>query len=677
MRKRGLKFGLVVAFSAFVLSIQSFIFYIPFTTGHFIQTVYADNVNRMDSEMGNNIIPDNSSDGTTSTQSTTGTASYSGSSKNHTISPAVYNQLSSDNGIDWINNMPTRTEEEMTELVNTERITGAVLNSASGNLYMTFESGQTYKVVDISKEFINYLKFKNIEISTSYAEEGTMKEEKIAVTKKEQDKGSLAIMLIAITAAILLMYDKMGRRTSLATSGSSSSDALVNQEAPTVTLADVEGVEGLKADVMGVVDYLKNPQKYIDIGARVPKGIILYGPPGTGKTLLAKAVAGEAGVPFFNAVGSDFVEKYVGVGASRVRELYKKARSKAPCIVFIDEIDAVAGQRGNDTNSERDQTINALLAELDGFNGSENVITICATNRLDMLDEAFQRAGRFDLKLAVGLPDKNARFNILKIHGRNKKFAKGVNLESVAVKTQQFSGAELEALLNESALEAVRKGKQEIDNEDIDDAFFKIVMKGNKKKRENISETNKVVAWHEAGHTLATKLLTDDNVPSVTIVGSASGAGGVTFRTQKDDMVLHSKKYLENSIKIMYAGRAAEEIYFADPEEVTTGASQDIKQATSIIKEYLSSYGMGCLGMIDLSQFRREAIDVIQEASELANKLYTETVDLLSSNKIALESLATELLEKETLEEPQIDAVIHKALKIQEQQKNRNMGLIS
>ena len=241
----------------------------------------------------------------------------------------------------------------------------------------------------------------------------------------------------------------------------------------------------------------------------------------------------------------------------------------------------------------------------------------------------------------------------------------------------QFSGAELEALLNESALEAVRKGKQEIDNEDIDDAFFKIVMKGNKKKRENISETNKVVAWHEAGHTLATKLLTDDNVPSVTIVGSASGAGGVTFRTQKDDMVLHSKKYLENSIKIMYAGRAAEEIYFADPEEVTTGASQDIKQATSIIKEYLSSYGMGCLGMIDLSQFRREAIDVIQEASELANKLYTETVDLLSSNKIALESLATELLEKETLEEPQIDAVIHKALKIQEQQKNRNMGLIS
>ena len=428
---------------------------------------------------------------------------------------------------------------------------------------------------------------------------------------------------------------------------------------PGTRFSDVEGIEELKNDIVRVVDCLKNPDKYSKMGARMPKGIILYGPPGTGKTLLAEAIAGEAGVPFFSLVGSDFIEKYVGVGAQRVRELYKQARNSAPCIVFIDEIDAVAGKRGQDENSERDQTINALLAELDGFSGTESVLTICATNRLDMLDSAFKRAGRFDLKLAVGLPDKTGRINILKIHSKNKKLSSDVHLNSLADKTTGFSGAELESLLNEAALLAAGRDKECIDNNDIDDAFFKLVMQGNKKPRNEINETNRVVAWHEAGHTLATKLLTDDRVSSVTIIGSASGAGGVTFRSPREDNILHNKKYIENTIKVMYAGRAAEEVYFKDKDKITTGASQDIKQATSLIIEYLALYGMGESGMLDLTQFKRDVADIKTEASELSKRLYKETVEILSKNESKLSLLASALLEYETINEEQIDSIAY------------------
>ena len=426
---------------------------------------------------------------------------------------------------------------------------------------------------------------------------------------------------------------------------------------PSVRFSDVEGIEGLKNDIFRLVDCLKNPNKYDDIGARTPKGVILYGPPGTGKTLLAKAIAGEAGVPFFSAVGSDFIEKYVGVGAKRVRELYSKARKSAPCIVFIDEIDSVARQRGKDDNSERDQTINALLSELDGFSSTEKIITICATNRLDMLDNAFKRAGRFDLKLAVGLPDKEGRHNILKIHSANKKLAEDIDLEKIAIKCSGFSGAELETLLNEAALIAVGKSHSFINNEDIEDAFFKIVMQGNKKPRKEIDEMNKIVAWHEAGHTLVTKLLTEDSVPSVTIIGSSSGAGGVTFRTPKNEG-LQSKKYLKALIGIMYAGRAAEELYLGNSEMITNGASQDIKQATEIIREYLAIYGMGDLGMIDITQLRSDFEDIVTEASELSKEIYHNILDLLRINKNKLVVIAERLLEKETLYEDEIDSII-------------------
>lgn len=432
------------------------------------------------------------------------------------------------------------------------------------------------------------------------------------------------------------------------------------ENVPRVRFEDVEGVQGLKDDVMRVVDCLVHPDRYRALGARMPKGVILYGPPGTGKTLIAKAIAGEACVPFLSACGSDFVEKYVGVAAKRVRELYEKARRQAPCIVFIDEVDAIAASRGTGENSERDQAVNALLAELDGFGDGGGVVTICATNRLEMLDDAFKRAGRFDLKLAVGLPDLDARERILKIHSRNKPLSDDIVLHDIAKRCAGFSGADLESLMNESAMSAAMRGGDVITPVDIDEAFFKIVMQGNRKPLKSREEMTRIIAWHEAGHTLATKLLTDDSVPSVTIVGSSSGAGGVTFRTPAEEG-LKSRKYLKSLVCVMYAGRAAEELYLGDPELVTTGAQQDIKQATGLIRDYIASYGMGDRGMLDLSQFQREYGSILDEAREMAGKCYSETVALLDGHRAALDALASGLLDKETLDEDEIDAIIARA----------------
>lgn len=559
--------------------------------------------------------------------------------------------------INWMDGFLEIDEATLKDKILESPVASATVHSTSTNLYVVLENGEKYKVLEASSDLISYLRILGLKISSLTFTEKVDSTE----ANPQENLGYTVFMYCALGACGFgLLYHYGFKKKEKAVVG----EVVVgtdNERAsvPPVKFSDVEGVEELKSDVFRIVDCLKNPDKYREIGARIPKGVILYGPPGTGKTLLAKAIAGEAGVPFISVVGSDFVEKYVGVGASRVRDIYKKARKSAPCIVFIDEVDAVAGQRGNCDNTERDQTINALLAELDGFKDSDTVVTICATNRLDMLDSAFKRAGRFDLKLAVGLPDKKGRRNILEIHTKNKRLSEEVDLDVIANKTTGFSGAELEALMNESALSAVGKGKQFIDNSDIDDAYFKIVMQGNKKKRDSISEVNRVVAWHEAGHTLATKLLTDDSVSSVTIVGSSSGAGGVTFRQPKEDNILHSKKYLESLVKVMYAGRAAEEIYFNDKESITTGASQDIKQATSIIKEYLSLYGMGEMGMLDLGQFRNDYQDVISEAVEMSKRLYIETLDLLKNNKIILENLSNELLVRETLEEREIDAIIN------------------
>jgi cell division protease FtsH len=435
------------------------------------------------------------------------------------------------------------------------------------------------------------------------------------------------------------------------------------KEIPKVTFDDVAGCKELKSDLKYIIDYLKDSTTYKRVGAQLPKGIVLYGPPGTGKTLLAKAVAGTAGVPFFSVSGSDFVEMYVGLGAKRVRTLFKKAREAAPCIVFIDEIDAVGGHRGSGlSHSESNQTINALLNELDGFNGKEGILVIAATNRLEDLDPALIRPGRFDKQLAVPLPEKEDRLSILKVHSRNKRFADDVNWDEISATTVGFSGAALASMLNEAAFMAASQGHDVISMSDIDRAIYKILMKGDQRE-DHQSHRNKkeleTCAYHESGHVIATKLYTNDRVPKVTIISSTSGAGGVTFRTPEETGLV-SKSYIEGCIKMMYAGRAAESIYFNNEEMITTGASSDIKQATEVIKNYICVYGMSDqYGLLNLNAFENiNQEELIRKASELARSLYESVRKDIEANSELLHKLASELLIKESLSEHEIEAII-------------------
>lgn len=442
-----------------------------------------------------------------------------------------------------------------------------------------------------------------------------------------------------------------------------TSDEIV-EKVPEITFDDIAGQEELKKDLQFVVEFLKNPKKYSEIGARMPKGVVLYGPPGTGKTLTAKAIAGTAGVPFFSMSGSDFVEMYVGLGAKRVRNLYKKAREKAPCIIFIDEIDAVGSSRGINGNSEKDQTVNALLNELDGFNGKEGIITICATNRLEDLDSALIRPGRFDKQLAVPLPERDDRVKIMEVHTRGKKMASDVNYDEIAAMTVGFSGAAIEALFNEAAFIAVNEECEEINMSHVETAFYKMVMKGDKKTNQNSrdKEELKIVAYHESGHAIATKLYTKDAVSKVTIISYTSGAGGVTFRTPQE-MGLHSKNYIKNLIKVMYAGRACEELLLGSDEEITTGASNDIRQATNLIKQYLSIYGMndkiGLINTFDLLGNQNPDI-IMEEASKLSLELYEEVRRDMKDAFPCIEEIAKTLLEKETISESELNEIIKK-----------------
>lgn len=457
----------------------------------------------------------------------------------------------------------------------------------------------------------------------------------------------LQIGIFALIIIIVLNFTKSTRK---------GAGKTVNKESPKVTFDNIAGNMEAKEDMKFLVNFLKDPDKYRKIGAKLPKGVVLYGPPGTGKTLMAKAVAGEAKVPFYYATGSDFVEMYVGLGAKRVRDLFKVAKENSPSIVFIDEIDAVGSHRGsNKQSSENDQTINALLSELDGFDSNDSVIVIVATNRIEDLDPALIRPGRFDRHVSINLPDYNDRREILKIHSKDKNLHESVNLDSLANITIGFSGASLEALMNEAAIIAVNNGSDVIREEDIDESYFKIAMKGNKKVNKNKDEGEiKLVAYHEAGHALATKLLTNNHLHKVTIIPSTSGAGGATFSVPKKTSLI-SKREILNNIMVLYAGRAAEEILKGNKDDITSGASQDIKQATNYIKAYFSEFGMSSkFGMLAINNDEL----YLDEAVKLSNQLYKDTLELLKNNKSHLDAIANSLIDKETLNGDEIDELL-------------------
>ena len=443
-----------------------------------------------------------------------------------------------------------------------------------------------------------------------------------------------------------------------------------------VRFSDVAGCDEEKAEMEEIIGYLKSPAKYKRMGARIPKGILLCGHPGTGKTLLAKAVAGEANVPFFSISGSDFVEMFVGVGASRVRDMFKKAQATAPCIIFIDEIDAVGRQRGagfGGGHDEREQTLNQLLVEMDGMEDNSGIVVIAATNRPDVLDPALLRAGRFDRQITVSLPDRKGREAILNVHARNKRMAPDVDLGALAKRTPGFSGADLENVLNEAAILAVRDNKDQIDTGEVDEAIDRVMMGPAKKSRTYDEKTKKLVAYHESGHAII-GLFYDgaEVVQKVTIIPRGE-AGGYNLMTPKEEKLMPTKKDLLGQITSYMGGRVAEELFFDD---VTTGASNDIERATNIAKDMVTLYGMSDLGPIKYNSGSTEnvflgrdynspnnvsgqvAFEIDQEVRKIVNECHDQAVAVIKAHKDQLIKIATALMEEETLTGEQIQKLV-------------------
>ena len=429
------------------------------------------------------------------------------------------------------------------------------------------------------------------------------------------------------------------------------------------TFKDVAGLKQVKKDLELLVDFLKSPDKYNEAGAKMPKGVILYGPPGTGKTLLAKAIAGEANVPFYSVTGSDFVEMFVGVGAKRVRELFKTASKNAPCIVFIDEIDAIGGKREGAAsgNSEHRQTINALLAEMDGFSGTEGVLVIAATNRIEDLDPALIRPGRFDKQISVPLPETpEERLEIINLYNQNKRFAEDIDFKLLAKDTIGFSPADIEALLNEAALISVQKNLKYINKECIDDAIYKKLLRGHAKDDKNRDKNElELVAWHEAGHATIAKLCNMD-VSKVTIVKSTSGAGGVNIIVPKK-MGLYSIQELYDQVKMCYGGRCGEKLLYHDDTKLTTGASADIQQATNVIYQMITMYGMDeKYGLLNLNDMKVNSKIILDEAIKISKRLENETLQLLTDYKDMHQEIVNVLLEKETIDGNELEEIYQK-----------------
>jgi len=544
-------------------------------------------------------------------------------------------------------------EIEKVELDEAEQIAKVYLKGQKENT-----PPQQVRLLAQNTELINILKDKNVEFG------------EISSANSRAAVGLLInLMWILPLIALMLLFLRRSTNASSQAMNFGKSRARFQMEAKTgVKFEDVAGVEEAKEELQEVVTFLKQPERFTAVGARIPKGVLLIGPPGTGKTLLAKAIAGEAGVPFFSISGSEFVEMFVGVGASRVRDLFKKAKDNAPCLIFIDEIDAVGRQRGagiGGGNDEREQTLNQLLTEMDGFEGNTGIIIIAATNRPDVLDAALLRPGRFDRQVMVDAPDLKGRLEILQVHARNKKIDPSVSLEAIARRTPGFTGADLANLLNEAAILTARRRKEAVTILEIDDAVDRVVA-GMEGTALVDSKSKRLIAYHEVGHALVGTLLKDhDPVQKVTLIPRGQ-ALGLTWFTPNEEQGLISRSQLKARITATLGGRAAEEIVFGKPE-VTTGAGDDLQKVTGMARQMVTRFGMSELGPLSLenqsgevflgrdwmnkSDYSEEiAAKIDSQVREIVNNSYIKAKELLEENRVLLERLVDLLAEQETIE---------------------------
>ncbi len=567
-------------------------------------------------------------------------------------------------------------DELMSELSkDTVKTLEVTPKSSAGVYYLTgtlkdYSKNEVFKVnVPLSESVLDRV--------LTYADKNEFEVE----TNTNPENSSIVTILINVVPFVLLIGATFYLFSKISGGNKNSMDfgksrAKLSEDGGRVRFTDVAGLNEEKEEVAELIDFLKNPKKFQKLGARIPKGVLLVGPPGTGKTLLAKAVAGEANVPFYYISGSDFVELFVGIGASRVRDMFKQAKQSAPCLIFIDEIDAVGRQRGTGLgggHDEREQTLNQLLTEMDGFGANEGIIIIAATNRPDVLDPALLRPGRFDRQVTVSLPDQREREAILKVHAKDKIFDESVNLENLSKRTPGFSGADLENLLNESALLAVRRNKKAIGMDEIDEATDRVLMGPAKTSRKITDKEKKLVSLHEAGHAvIGLKLEHANEVHKITIIPRGM-AGGYTMMLPKEEKIaIMTKDELLANITGLLGGRVSEELYFG---EISTGASDDFSKATKIARSMVTEYGMSDLGPVQFEQKEEGvflgrdynksrnfsdavALEIDQEVRKIVNECYKKATKILKENEKLVKLLSDTLIEKETITKEEIDELV-------------------
>ena len=602
-------------------------------------------------------------------------------------------------GIFYVFNVMNQDVHNLTYNEFVEKLNGGEIK----NLYITPRSNaQTYEVTGSlngykkNESFFSRLPMSE-QVMKKIVEASEVQKFELEAKNDPESSSLLIILVNVLPFAILIAFAFFFLNKQMAGNKNSldfgKSKARLNDSNNKTTFKDVAGLKEEKEEVKELIDFLKDPKKFQKLGARIPKGVLLVGPPGTGKTLLAKSVAGEANVPFYFISGSDFVELFVGVGASRVRDMFQQAKRNAPCLIFIDEIDAVGRQRGTGLgggHDEREQTLNQLLTEMDGFGENEGIIIIAATNRPDVLDPALLRPGRFDRQVTVNLPDVRGREEILKVHARNKKLADGITLENLAKRTPGFSGADLENLLNEAALLAVRRNKNKITMSEIDEATDRVLMGPAKASHKYSENDRKLVAYHEAGHAvIGLKLAHANDVQKVTIIPRGA-AGGYNMMVPSEEKLCSTKTDLLEEITGLLGGRTAEEITFG---EITTGAHNDFEKATKIARAMVTEYGMSDLGPLQFEQqegsvflgrdynksqhFSNEvANEIDMEMRKIINDCHAKATEIIKKNKDLLKLIAEALLEYETLTKEQIDYLVENG-KMPEETDDTNLESMS